>query len=326
MRIRNRSCSAVLSSRGSCEKKAAEVEDGEDKFLLPLVAAAMDSQQRQEDEHQIDGTIPGSATGIEWRRGNKWRDILLRCTTGNAKSCETIKVDSWEAGKTKLKGKKIMRNKGDKLGFLEDEGENRGVVEKKNRSGRCVKAGTTSDYRKYDSPKLGQFESDFMSRKHHEHLVENGDVYTIDISKRRRTKKNRDSCDDIDYIDPWKSGDKTSCTISKKEEENIRKDKEKALEKSMANNNNDNSHVGSQCRRRNGRGWRCSQRTLVGYSLCEHHLGKGRLKSINTENGIVFINNNKKGSKFKKLPVLDASSYCKVTLDQHDQKSQKNDA
>lgn len=37
---------------------------------------------------------------------------------------------------------------------------------------------------------------------------------------------------------------------------------------------------GSRCSRVNGRGWRCHQQTLVGYSLCEHHLGKGRLKSM----------------------------------------------
>ncbi|XAR68607.1 hypothetical protein NMG60_11003793 [Bertholletia excelsa] len=37
---------------------------------------------------------------------------------------------------------------------------------------------------------------------------------------------------------------------------------------------------GSRCSRVNGRGWRCSQSTLVGYSLCEHHLGKSRLRSV----------------------------------------------
>jgi len=37
---------------------------------------------------------------------------------------------------------------------------------------------------------------------------------------------------------------------------------------------------GSRCSRVNGRGWRCMQQTLVGYSLCEHHLGKGRLRSM----------------------------------------------
>ncbi|KAE8676484.1 hypothetical protein F3Y22_tig00111587pilonHSYRG00016 [Hibiscus syriacus] len=37
---------------------------------------------------------------------------------------------------------------------------------------------------------------------------------------------------------------------------------------------------GSRCSRVNGRGWRCCQQTLVGYSLCEHHLGKGKLRGI----------------------------------------------
>ncbi|CBI30008.3 unnamed protein product, partial [Vitis vinifera] len=40
---------------------------------------------------------------------------------------------------------------------------------------------------------------------------------------------------------------------------------------------------GSRCSRVNGRGWRCCQQTLVGYSLCEHHLGKGRLRSMSSE-------------------------------------------
>lgn len=38
---------------------------------------------------------------------------------------------------------------------------------------------------------------------------------------------------------------------------------------------------GSRCSRINGRGWRCAQPTLVGYSLCEHHLGKGRSRGPN---------------------------------------------
>uniref|UniRef100_A0A164XZ56 WRC domain-containing protein n=2 Tax=Daucus carota subsp. sativus TaxID=79200 RepID=A0A164XZ56_DAUCS len=42
---------------------------------------------------------------------------------------------------------------------------------------------------------------------------------------------------------------------------------------------------GSRCSRVNGRGWRCCQQTLVGYSLCEHHLGKGRLRSISNVKG-----------------------------------------
>lgn len=42
---------------------------------------------------------------------------------------------------------------------------------------------------------------------------------------------------------------------------------------------------GSRCSRVNGRGWRCFQQTLVGYSLCEHHLGKGRLRSMSSVRG-----------------------------------------
>ncbi|RWW62409.1 hypothetical protein BHE74_00030463 [Ensete ventricosum] len=46
---------------------------------------------------------------------------------------------------------------------------------------------------------------------------------------------------------------------------------------------------GSRCSRVNGRGWRCCQKTLVGYSLCEHHLGKGRLRSMRSVRGQLGI-------------------------------------
>lgn len=53
---------------------------------------------------------------------------------------------------------------------------------------------------------------------------------------------------------------------------------------------------GSRCSRVNGRGWRCCQQTLVGYSLCEHHLGKGRLRSMtsvrNRANNIAMARHN----------------------------------
>ncbi|KAL8041590.1 hypothetical protein ABFX02_10G174900 [Erythranthe guttata] len=46
---------------------------------------------------------------------------------------------------------------------------------------------------------------------------------------------------------------------------------------------------GSRCSRVNGRGWRCCHPTLVGYSLCQHHLAKGRLRSssISSSTGVV---------------------------------------
>ncbi|XP_010917268.1 uncharacterized protein [Elaeis guineensis] len=54
---------------------------------------------------------------------------------------------------------------------------------------------------------------------------------------------------------------------------------------------------GSRCSRVNGRGWRCSQQTLVGYSLCEHHLGKGRLRSMSSVRGQGSGNKPKKSTE-----------------------------
>ncbi|WVZ73430.1 hypothetical protein U9M48_021736 [Paspalum notatum var. saurae] len=42
---------------------------------------------------------------------------------------------------------------------------------------------------------------------------------------------------------------------------------------------------GSRCSRKNGRGWRCSQPTLVGYALCQYHLGKGRVRAAAAAGG-----------------------------------------
>lgn len=57
---------------------------------------------------------------------------------------------------------------------------------------------------------------------------------------------------------------------------------EEGSERSKSSDNKRGSEImeGSRCSRVNGRGWRCGQQTLVGYSLCEHHLGKGRLRSM----------------------------------------------
>ncbi|CAN6978694.1 hypothetical protein Bca4012_002466 [Brassica carinata] len=59
------------------------------------------------------------------------------------------------------------------------------------------------------------------------------------------------------------------------EEANLCKKGKKRAKKSGA------LEEGSRCSRVNGRGWRCCQQTLYGYSLCEHHLGKGRVRSMN---------------------------------------------
>ncbi|KAF3555474.1 hypothetical protein HID58_058174 [Brassica napus] len=59
---------------------------------------------------------------------------------------------------------------------------------------------------------------------------------------------------------------------------------------------------GSRCSRVNGRGWRCFQQTLYGYSLCEHHLGKGRVRSMNKSAG------GRGGRDKKKAVVVEVKS------------------
>ncbi|ONK66173.1 uncharacterized protein A4U43_C06F4880 [Asparagus officinalis] len=72
---------------------------------------------------------------------------------------------------------------------------------------------------------------------------------------------------------------------------------------------------GSRCSRVNGRGWQCSQQTLIGYSLCEHHLGKGRIRSINNGGvggGRQEKNNIRKTKKKEISSLLDDSDVALV--------------
>lgn len=75
---------------------------------------------------------------------------------------------------------------------------------------------------------------------------------------------------------------------------------------------------GSRCSRVNGRGWRCCQQTLVGYSLCEHHLGKGRLRSMNSVRN--SMNNKKKEEKEEKSLPNDHEYYGIDDDEDHDKK------
>ncbi|KAL5719651.1 hypothetical protein ACHQM5_012404 [Ranunculus cassubicifolius] len=61
---------------------------------------------------------------------------------------------------------------------------------------------------------------------------------------------------------------------------------------------------GARCSRVNGRGWRCCQPTLVGYSLCEHHTSKGRIRSTtgNTAACIDVVKEEKVGSPLSSSP------------------------
>ncbi|KAL2923879.1 Growth-regulating factor 7 [Bienertia sinuspersici] len=130
----------------------------------------------------------------------------------------------------------------------------------------------------------------------------------------------------------------------------IENDKEKQMLKSsvttsdearIINNNGDNNNnqvsgkksngskrgntimEGSRCSRVNGRGWRCCQQTLVGYSLCEHHLGKGRLRSMTSSS----TSAKSRSSKNKKNASTNTATYPFNTtgfpLGSHDQEKEK---
>lgn len=85
------------------------------------------------------------------------------------------------------------------------------------------------------------------------------------------SRKNDDDDNDVD-LDHDQEKKEHSTTTSTNKETKMVSNKNKSRGGALME--------GSRCSRVNGRGWRCCQQTLVGYSLCEHHLGKGRLRSM----------------------------------------------
>ncbi|XVF55997.1 hypothetical protein PTKIN_Ptkin06aG0080800 [Pterospermum kingtungense] len=72
---------------------------------------------------------------------------------------------------------------------------------------------------------------------------------------------------------------------------------------------------GSRCSRVNGRGWRCCQQTLVGYSLCEHHLGKGRLRSMTSVRSRSLASSNNAAKEEEKKPNNGHDQYQTLSID-----------
>ncbi|KAM3339671.1 putative protein DDB [Capsicum galapagoense] len=77
---------------------------------------------------------------------------------------------------------------------------------------------------------------------------------------------------------------------------------------------------GSRCSRVNGRGWRCCQQTFVGYSLCEHHLGKGKLRSMNSTFQNSMNNKKKKEEEKEEKSLRNDHEYYGVDDDDDDDK------
>ncbi|CAL9102465.1 unnamed protein product [Musa textilis] len=80
---------------------------------------------------------------------------------------------------------------------------------------------------------------------------------------------------------------------------------------------------GSRCSRVNGRGWRCCQQTLVGYSLCEHHLGKGRLRSMSSVRGQLGTSKPRRSANGRNGVVPSASSPEKQEEAENERRQQR---
>jgi len=294
MRIRNRSgalytstsCIAINNGHGNGEEK---------EFLLPLVAAVMDVQQAEDKESEGDH-------GTYTRPAHNWRNSLHLQRSGEGKTESRVLEDGGEGKKTECRWKESMRNEWDNIDI--------GLFTKKGTQEALLKESTSSSAEKEmiggRLPKSGGLEMGTLWGQQ---------KYLSVHGVQRKRSKNV-----IGHINEWKH--ETNTTKKMRLETDIQQEDGRTVdEKAMPvkRYNNSNEAEGSQCRRRNGRGWRCSQRTLVGYSLCEYHLGKGRLRTINNNNknasrvsnnknaGRVIVKNKAGTCKLKELRLIDAS-------------------
>lgn len=297
MKIRNRS--GALFTSTSCIAINTVHGKGEEEFLLPLVAAVMDVQRAEEKHHEVEGEgdhgTHATALGIHTRPAHNWRSVLQHQRGGEGSTKSQVLEDGVE-GKKADRWKGNMRNQLDNIdiGLFTNKGTQE-ALPKENPSSSAEKDMMGGSDEEWKLPKSGGLEMGTLWRQQ-KNLSVNG-------IKRKRSKTV------IGHINDWKHETNTTRTIRQRQETGIQQeDGRKVGEKSMPiKRYNNNEAEGSQCRRRNGRGWRCSQRTLVGYSLCEYHLGKGRLRSINGSRGRVIVNNKAGTCKFKELRLIDAS-------------------
>lgn len=290
MRIRNRS--GALFTSASCIAINNGHDGNGEEFLLPLVEAVMDVQRREDNigEEEDHGTHKRSA-----HNGRN----ALHLQRGGAGNTESQALQhGGEGKKADCIWKGSMRNQCHNIDiglFAEKEIEQEGLLKESTQCSaeKGMLGGGDEDWK---LPKSGGLEMGTLWRQQ-KYL----DMRAV---KRKRSKHV------IGNISEGKH--ETNTTKKFRLETDIQQEDGRKLdEKAMPiNRRYSNEAEGSQCRRRNGRGWQCPQRTLVGYSLCEYHLSKGRLRSINSNSkntGRVIVNNKAGSCRFKELRLIDAS-------------------
>jgi len=289
MRIRNRS-GAFFTSVSCIAINNGHDGNGEE-FLLPLVPAVMDVQRA---EHKVGE----GDHGTHKRPAHNWRNALHLQRGGAGNTESQALQDGGQGKKAECRWKENMRNQCDNIDiglFTEKETEPEALIKENTPSSaeKEMLAGGDEDWK---LPKSGGLEMGTLWRQQK--------YLSVRAVKRKRSKYV------IRDINEWKH--ETNTTKKFRLEADIQQEDGRKLdEKAMpVNRRHSNEAEGSQCRRRNGRGWQCPQRTLIGYSLCEYHLSKGRLRSVNSKNknaGRVIVNNKAGSCRFKELRLIDAS-------------------
>lgn len=289
MRIRNRS-GALFTSTSYIASNSGH-GNGEDEFLLPLVAAVMDVQRAEDKEGEGDH-------GTHTRPAHNWRNSLHLQLSGEGNSEGQVLKDGAEVKKANCRWKESMKY----VSISESSGTEEALL-KENTSSSAEKGIMGGRDEEWKLPKPGGLEMGILCRQQK--------FLSVHGVKRKRSKSV------IGSINEWKHERKITKNLGLEtdiQQEDGRKMDEKAMPIFRYN-----EAEGSQCRRRNGRGWRCSQRTLVGYSLCEYHLGKGRLRNINSNKkranrvsnnknaGRVIVNNKAGTCKLKELRFIDTA-------------------
>lgn len=289
MRIRNRS-GALFTSTSYIASNTSH-GNGEDEFLLPLVAAVMNVQRAEEKEVEGDH-------GTHTRPAHNWRNSLHLQLSGDGNSEGQVLKDGAELKKANCRWKESMKY----ISISESSGTQE-ALPKEDTSSSVEKEMMGSRDEEWKLPKPGGLEMGILCRQQK--------FLSVHGVKRKRSKSV------IGNIIEWKHERNITKGIGL-ESDIQQEDGRKMDEKSMPLFRY-NEAEGSQCRRRNGRGWRCSQRTLVGYSLCEYHLGKGRLRNIKTNNkkasrvrnnkkaSTVIVNNKAGTCKLKELRLIDTA-------------------
>eukprot|EP00253_Pinus_taeda_P005518 PITA_05518 len=311
MRIRKRSGAVITSSssweraRSSTSSIVGSTDSGNgEEFLLPLVAAVMDVQRSEEENKAEDEGEHGTSTTAlktHLRPAHNWRNALQLQGSRDGNSENQVFEDGEEGQKIEGRRKGSMRNQWDNIKLFRKEGTEGTLFIKEDSSSGAEKEIFGGRDEEWKPSKSG--------------LLDRGNLPRNQKKLSVRSDKGKGSKYEIRYM---LGGNDDETKTSKKFRQDTyshREDGPSVDDKPLPNKrycNNNNEAEGSQCRRRNGRGWRCSQRTLVGYSLCEHHLGKGRLSSINSNsnnNGVTtgILINEVGTCKLKELRLIDAS-------------------